>query len=316
MHQIADTTTAGHPTVTLSCADTAIEATFAPTLGMIGCSLRQRGAELLGQRGGLAKYAASGSTMGIPLLHPWANRLSGFSYAVGGRTVTLDPASPLLHRDGNGLPMHGLVAAYPRWTVVQRGATAAHASLSAVLDFGADPALAAAFPFPHTLRLDIELRHTTLAISTTLRPTADVAVPVSFGFHPYLQLPGVERAAWYVEAPVRQRLLLDARMLPTGGREPIFIEPGPLDDRTFDDLFADLRTPARFVLSGGGRRITVAFDEGYPFAQIYAPAGESLICFEPMTAPTNALAAGGDALPMVASGNAYRAAFSITAELA
>src|SRR5215468_7104769 len=93
-HRITDTTTAGYPTVTLSC-DSGVEATFAPRLGMIGCSLRHRGAELLGQRGGLAKYAASGSTMGIPLLHPWANRLSGFSYTVGDRTVQLDAQSPL-----------------------------------------------------------------------------------------------------------------------------------------------------------------------------------------------------------------------------
>ena len=38
--------------------------------------------------------------------------------------------------------------------------------------------------------------------------------------------------------------------------------------------------------------MTVAFDAGYPCAQIYAPAGEPVICFEPMTAPTNALVSG------------------------
>src|SRR5215470_11972341 len=164
-HQITDTTTAGHPTVTLSCADTGVEATFASRLGMIGCSLRHRGAELLGQRGGLAKYAASGSTMGIPLLHPWANRLSGFSYAVGGRTVAIAPHAPLLHRDANGLPMHGVLAAYPRWRAAAPSADAAGARLSALLDFGADPALLAVFPFPHTLALDVVLRGATLTVA-------------------------------------------------------------------------------------------------------------------------------------------------------
>src|SRR5215470_2066423 len=231
-HHIADTTTAGHPTVTLSCADSAIDATFAPGVGMIGCSLRHRGVELLGQRGGLAKYAASGSTMGIPLLHPWANRLSGFWYAVGGRTVHLDPQSSLLHRDANGLPMHGLLAAYPGWRVAARAADDTAARLSVQLDFGADPALLAAFPFPHTLALDVELRGTTLTIAATLRPTADVAVPVSFGFHPYLQLPGVARADWQIVAPVRRRLRLDARMIPTGESEAIAIEPGRLGARS------------------------------------------------------------------------------------
>jgi len=311
-HHISDTITDGHPTVTLSAAGAQVDATFAPTLGMIGCSLRHHGVELLGQRGGLAKYADSGSTMGIPLLHPWANRLSGFSYTVAGRSVTLDPRSAALHHDANGLPMHGLVAAYPRWRPRERRADAHAARLGATLDFGADPALLAAFPFPHTLALDVELRGATLAVAATVRPTGDVAVPVSFGFHPYLQIPDAARAEWQVTAPVRRRLLLDAHMIPTGQSEATAIEPGRLGDRVFDDLFTDLDRPVRFTLAGGSRRITVAFDDGYRFAQLYAPAGEPLICFEPMTAPTNALVSGGPSLSLVAPGHDYRAVFSIT----
>jgi galactose mutarotase-like enzyme len=309
-HVIRDTTTDGHPTITLSGADTATEATFAPTLGMIGCSFRHRGAELLGQRGGLTAYAQRGSTMGIPLLHPWANRLSGFAYAAGGRSVTLDPDSPLLHRDSNGLPMHGLLAASPHWKVTGRDADDARARLSATFGFDADAALLAAFPFPHTLALDAELRGTQLSISVTLTPSGGGAVPVSFGFHPYLQLPGVSRRDWQIETPVRRRLRLDARGIPTGDTETVAIQPGALGDRTFDDLFTDLEHPARFVLAGGGRRITVDFDEHYRFAQIYAPAADALICFEPMTAPTNALVSG-DGLILVGPGDRYRASFAV-----
>jgi len=312
-HLVSEHNIDGVPVVTLSSPDCGVEASFAPTLGMIGCSLRHRGAELLGQRGGLAKYKASGSTMGIPLLHPWANRLSGFAYTAAGRTVTLDPHSPLLHRDANGLPMHGVLAAYPKWRAATPAADATGARLSALLDFAADPALLAAFPFPHTLALDVTLREATLTIAATLRPTSDAAVPVAFGFHPYLQLPGVERADWYIEAPVQRRLLLDQRMIPTGASEAIFIEPGRLGDRTFDDLYTDLRRPAPFSLTGGGRRVTVAFDDGYRFAQIYAPEREALICFEPMTAPTNALVSG-QGLPLAQPGEAYRATFSIAVE--
>jgi aldose 1-epimerase len=312
-HHITDSITGGYPTVTLSCADSATETTFVPTLGMIGCSLRHHGAELLGQRGGLQTYAQRGSTMGIPLLHPWANRLSGLAYTVGGRSVRLDPQSPLLHRDANGLPMHGLLAAYRSWRIATRAADDDHAHLSAVLDFGADAALLAAFPFPHTLTLDVTLRGTELSIATTLQPSADVAVPASFGFHPYLQLPGVARANWHIEAPVRRRLRLDARGIPTGESEPVAIEPGALGDRTFDDAFTDLDRPAIFVLAGGGRRVTVRFDDGYRFAQVFAPAGEPLISFEPMTAPANALVSG-DGLTMVEPGDVYRAVFWIAAD--
>ena len=65
-----------------------LAATWAPEHGMIGTSLRHRGGELLGQRGGLAAYLAKGSAFGIPLLAPWANRLDGLRYG----DVTLDPA--------------------------------------------------------------------------------------------------------------------------------------------------------------------------------------------------------------------------------
>jgi len=310
MYALADTHTDGFPTVTLSNAVADLHATLAPTVGMIVCSLRHRGAELLGQRRGLGQYAQSGSTMGIPLLHPWANRLSGLAYAVGGRRVQLDPASPLLHKDGAGLPMHGLVAAYDRWRVGERGADAHGARLVAELDFGADAALLDAFPFPHVLRLAVTLRDATLTVATTLAPRADRAVPVSFGFHPYLRLPGVPRAEWAIAAPVRERARLDAHLIPTGGREAVTLEPGPLGARGFDDLFTRLDRPARFLLAGGGRRLTVTFDDGFPCAQLYAPPGDALICFEPMTAPTNALISG-DGLRLVAPGEDYSAAFSI-----
>ncbi|MGE3496624.1 MAG: aldose 1-epimerase [Candidatus Binatia bacterium] len=303
----------GFGTVLLSSHAADLHAAFAPSLGMIGCSLRHRGAELLAQRRGLAQYAAAGSTMGIPLLHPWANRLSGFEYTAAGTRVALSSSAPRLHRDAHGHPMHGLLAAYPGWEVIACAADADGTRLVARLDFGADADLLAAFPFPHRLELAISLRAATLTLSSTLSPSGDVAVPISFGFHPYLQLPGVERAAWRIEAPVRRRARLDEFGIPTGATEPFSIQAGPLGARTFDDLFPGLDCPARFALAGGGRRITVVFEEGYPCAQIFAPPGEALICFEPMTAPTNALISGAG-LRLVPPGSAFTARFSITVE--
>ena len=75
-------------------------ANFAPSLGMVCCSLVHGGEELLELRGGLDAYAERGSTMGIPLLHPWANRLAGFEYAVEGarrpapRRAAASPSRP------------------------------------------------------------------------------------------------------------------------------------------------------------------------------------------------------------------------------
>jgi len=63
----------------------------------------------------------------------------------------------------------------------------------------------------------------------------------------------------------------------------------------------------------GVRRISVEMIAGYPFTQIYAPADPAVICFEPMTAPTNALASG-DGLVIVEPGESFSASFAIAVE--
>jgi galactose mutarotase-like enzyme len=128
-----------------------------------------------------------------------------------------------------------------------------------------------------------------------------------------LRLPGLPRADWHVALPVRRRAILDGRGIPTGKSEAVAIEPGPLGDLTYDDHFLELEEPARFVLAGGGRRIELEFGEGYPCAQVYAPLGsgeEPYICFEPMTAPVNALVSG-EGVRSVPPGGSFRADFSV-----
>ena len=302
----------GIATVVLRDADAQVEAAFAPGAGMVGCSLRHRGEELLGQRKGLRAYAETGSTMGIPLLHPWANRLEGFGYAVGARPVRIDPDSPRVRADENGLPIHGLLGGSPLWEVQEAAASAGDAHLRAALDFAGAPELLAGFPFPHRVDVEARLAGGALTIATTVTPTGEAAVPISFGWHPYLQLPGLPRSEWHVHLPVRRRLVLDARGLPTGKTEDVEPFDGAVGDRTWDDGYDRLEEPATFTLRGGGREVAVSFDdeEGYPVAQVFAPPGQELICFEPMTAPTNALASG-DGLRLAAPGEPFRATFRI-----
>jgi aldose 1-epimerase len=113
-----------------------------------------------------------------------------------------------------------------------------------------------------------------------------------FGFHPYLQLPGVPRAQWTIETPPMRHLAVDARGLPTGAAAYQPAKRESLGDKTFDDGYDGVAEGSVFAVSGGDRRIEVRFMEGYPAAQIFAPPGEDLICFEPMAAPTDALTRG------------------------
>src|SRR6476660_105724 len=112
----------GEPAIELSAGS--VSAVFVPGLGMTGVSLRYREGEHLALPGGLDALRA-GKTTGLPLLAPWANRLSSRRYRAEGVSVDLDGMS--LPVDDNGLPMHGFLVGRPGWTVgrlTTRGDTA------------------------------------------------------------------------------------------------------------------------------------------------------------------------------------------------
>jgi aldose 1-epimerase len=301
----------------LSAASGEWSATVLWSLGMVVCSLRHQGHELLAGRGGVSAYAERGSTFGIPLLHPWANRLGAWGYAVAGRRVTLDPGTPHLRVDGDtGLPIHGLLAANAYWKVSDAGADAdaGTALVRAELDFAAHRDLLEAFPFPHRLELEMHLGEEGLSVTLTLTATGEVAVPRCFGFHPYLAFTGADRDACEISLPVRRRLLLDDRGLPTGGRQAVALGAldGPLGERRFDDCFDELQGPRpRFTLTTPARETAITFQEGFGAAQVFSPPDSDFICFEPMASPVNALVSG-DGLSCVAPGDSAAAGFAIS----
>jgi aldose 1-epimerase len=275
-------------TVTLADPSSSLTATFVPAAGMIGTSLADGELEYLGQRRGLQAYLDAGKTMGIPLLYPWANRLSDTHYEADGAVVTLTPGSNGVRLDSPGIPIHGVLAAHPGWLVTERTPD----SLTAVFDYAGRPALLASFPFPHTLIQKVTLRHRTLAVETTVMPATAAAVPLCFGYHPYFVLPGVPREQWTLTTPAMRHLPVDERGLPTGAHAPWDASTAALGDTTYDDGFDQVADDARFVLEGGDHRIEVTFESGYPAAQLFAPPTDAIIAIEPMTAPTDALRSG------------------------
>jgi aldose 1-epimerase len=278
---------------------------WVPSVGMVGVSLFGSGRELLGQLAGLEGYAARGSAFGIPLLHPWANRLAGFSYAAAGQEVSLGSNTPHLRTEEHGLPIHGLLAAYRGWAVQE----VSDRTLVADLAFDADDELLGAFPFPHRLTLAVQQTSASLSVTTTLTPTGDRPVPVAFGFHPFFTLPGVAREELVLRAPAMTRILLDERGIPTGETEPCPERHRALRDERLDDHFTDLGPEPCFTLAGGGHEISVRFVEGYSHAQLFTPPGDRpVVAIEPMTAPTNALRSG-DGLRLAEQ--PFRATFTI-----
>ena len=225
-----------------------------------------------------------------------------------------------LPTDDNGLPIHGTMTAQPGWEVAAAGDGR---SFAARFDLGARPDLLASFPFPHELRIEVSVDApddpgdggdvAALSVATTLTPTSGRAVPVAFGFHPYFLLPGVPRRDVRLRLPARRHLALDDRQLPTGATSPRPAEDDPVGDRTFDDLYA-LGDDRELALPGGGRRLRLLVGDGYRYAQVFTPppALAEAVCLEPMTAPGNALVAGG--YELAAPGTSFTARFQLRLE--
>jgi aldose 1-epimerase len=287
-----------------------LRAIFWPRSGMLCCSLCYRGAELLRRIDDLEGAKAKGSTAGIPLLYPWANRLDSLHYEAGGRGVALDRLSPLLHFDEQGLPMHGVPWSKLAWEVVELKQD----SILARLEWGR-PDLLALFPYPHKLEMAATLDIDSLTLQTTVMASGGSVVPVSFGFHPYFGIPGLPRQEWRVQLPAMSRILLDGRGIPMGGQEPFAPMDAVLGETNFDDGFLVTDRQPAFAVSGAGLKITITFLEGFPYAQVFAPKSKDFIALEPMTAPTSALTSG-KGLRIVEAGASFCASFRVRIESA
>jgi galactose mutarotase-like enzyme len=289
---------AGEPAITLTSGD--LSATFLPGLGMTGVSLRWQGREHLAVPGGLAALRR-GSTLGLPLLAPWANRLSRWQYTAAG--VDVDLTGLPLHTDGQGLPIHGLLVGSGDWRVGEHSTGRGRASLAAAVDVDAP-----AFPFAHRITVTFTVLDAELQVTTTVTPTGDRSVPVAFGWHPYLQLPAGPRPGWRLAMPPCTHVLLDERGIPTGDEAPQPAAAEPIGLRTFDDLYR-LDGERAFSVADDESAITMRAGAGYAYAQVWVPAGRPFVALEPMVARTDGLVDGS--VPVVRPGEAYTAEFTV-----
>jgi aldose 1-epimerase len=300
------TTQGGFDVVRLRSRD-ALEATFAPQVGMACCSLRHGGAELLGERLGLEAYAGGGIAMGMSLMHPWANRLSSWTYTACGATVRL-PVSPLLHTDRWGLPVNGVRSSGDVWVLEDGRATAESAWLEATLPFDS-PRQLDLFPFPHLLHLRAEMTGSSLCISAEVEAAGSVPVPVCFGYRVYLrrEQPGRDT----IVLPARRRVVTDQRLLPTGATEPLEMSASTLGCDELDEVFV-LGADRRLTVASAARRLTVESLTGFPLAHVRTLACEPHVMVEALTAAPDALSR--NLFPLATVGRPYQAALRVSAD--
>ena len=256
---------------------------------MVGTSLSDDGVELLGQRRGLDAYVTTGKTMGIPILYPWANRLSANKYGVDKAAVTLTPGIGGVRTDRTWRADPRHPGRLRRLAGHRADGESTRPQCSTT---EAQPRLLVSFPFPHLLTVDVTLADRMLTVKTTVTPTTRADVPLCFGFHPYLRIPDVPRGEWQMELPDDAVLPGQRLVIPTGETEDHAASTETLGDRYFDESYDEVKPGSVFAISGGDRRLEVHFDEGYSAAQVFSPSDDEVICFEPMCAPTDSLRRG------------------------
>lgn len=286
-----------------------VEASFVPSVGMVGTSLTLDGTELLAPRHGIEGYASLGSTFGVPLLHPWANRLSSVHQQVGEVGWDVVVGAPGVHPDKNGLAMHGLVAGLGAWEVHVEEADADEARLGARLRWDDRLDRFASFPFVHDLVVDIALRGPVLRVTTTLT-AGDAEVPVAFGWHPWFEFPLTPREEWVLHSPFVARAVLSDLAIPTGDVVDAPPPSGRLGDEALDDVFLEVPAGAEVSVRAGDLGVAVRYVSGYDVAVLFAPLEVDTVCIEPMTAPTDPFA-GRFPLRVAAPGESVTAVFEI-----
>src|SRR5262249_4898164 len=151
----------------------------------------------------------------VPFLAPWANRIYGDHYWAHGRKWLLNPDLGNLRRDGNGLPIHGLLNHSPLWKVIDSGPQ----HVSSRIEFWRHPELIAQFPFAHDLTMTYRLANGELEVETTIDNLSVEPMPVAVGYHPYFRLHDAPRDSWKAHIAARDRLILNDRLTPTGAVE-------------------------------------------------------------------------------------------------
>lgn len=267
-----------------------MEVFISPSIGNIAYDLRVNNKPILmSPPADLAAWKAKPSQAGIPFLAPWANRMDPDSFWANGRKYLLNPDASDLRRDAKGLAIHGLLLFASGWQVIKLNAGDDAAEVVSRLEFWRHPEWMSQFPFAHTIEMTHRLSNGTLEVRITIHNESRDPMPLLIGSHPWYQIPDVPRDDWKLHLPVREHYTLSSKLVPTGEKKRSDLpDPLPLAGRQLDDVFGAVNSSDEFWVEGRGQRISVRFGPKFPIAVVYAPKNPNVVCFEPMTAITNA----------------------------
>jgi aldose 1-epimerase len=280
----------GIEVVRLADAAHKTEVSIIPSVGNFAYQMKVNGHNILWwPYKTLTEFRAKPGFAGIPFLAPWANRLDQDAFWANGKKYALNPDLGNFRRDQNRLPIHGLVSYATEWQVVNLKAEDDGAEVTSRLEFWKNPEWMAQFPFAHTIDMTYRLADGVLEVRTMVENHSIEPLPLAIGYHPYYQITDAPRDQWKVHLAAKDHYELSSKLIPTGATKPIDLpDPVPLAGHQLDDVFGGVNHLEEFSVQGARQKISIRYGPKFTVAVVYAPPGKDFICFEPMTAVTNA----------------------------
>lgn len=256
----------------ISLADGELTLELLPDLGAAVASLRYQGRDAL-------RPAPPGT--GDPFetaafaLVPFANRIAGGRFQVGGRQVRIERNAP-----GQAHPLHGHA-----WRLPWRVQSAARAR--AVLSFEHPPD---SWPWHYAVTQTLTLHAGSLEVLLTLENLDSTPMPAGLGWHPYFH----KGRGALLQAHLEGVWLTDEEMLPVRlahgarfahwGRGDALAQP-----QLIDHCHTGWNGVARIMLPEQRLRLTLSASRELRWLHIYSPPEKDFFCIEPVSQMPNAV---------------------------
>jgi galactose mutarotase-like enzyme len=223
---------------------------------------------------------------GVPILFPICGNLPGNSYTIEGQPYTLK--------------QHGFARDLP-WQVSDRST---QECVSITLTLASSDVTRALYPFDFHLAFTYRLRGNSLELEQQVTNRGDRPMPFSLGFHPYFQTS--DKSQLQFEIPATR--LLNQRT----GESQSFSGQFDVEQDEIDVIFRELSGQTATVSDRARNlRLTMEFDDFYPFLVFWTVRGKDFYCLEPWSAGRNAMNTG-DRLTHLPPGESLHTSFRLT----
>lgn len=235
-------------------------------------------------------------------LFPFPNRIRDGRYTFNEQKYELE----INDLQGNNA-IHGLIA-FNYFRIIEQTEN------TAILSYEYSGS-AEGYPFPFKFQVSYTLTNLKLDLQIEITNTGKTSMPCGFGWHPYFGFEGNSIKDFELKLPLRYRLELDERLLPTGEKDFEKVQKIALKNSILDNIFEfkSRKGTQEIELKDSKNTLTVyqkAGLKGLNYFIIYTPPSRNSVAIEPQSCPTNAFNSEID-LEVLKPGNSWKLNFGV-----